>query len=117
MIGKFLDLDPVGLVFRHRYFPSTFLSPGALYGGAGLVEQRRLLKDFHLTADAALRPAIGSVGVAPAVRAEIGLGLDERPRIGDDVQDALIETFGGDRLYQKFGHAGVARIGHAPFLG
>ena len=82
----------------------------ALDRRAGFVEQRGLLQDFGLAAHAALGADIGVVGVAPAIRTEIGLGLDERTRIGDDVQDALIETFGRDRLGEKFGDAGVARI-------
>jgi len=60
---------------------------------------------------------IGVVGVAPAIRTEIGLGLDERTRIGDDVQDALVEAFGRDRLGEKFGDAGVARIRHTALFG
>src|ERR1700690_2085786 len=88
-----------------------------LDAGFGLVEQRGLLKDFHLAADAPLGPDIGAVGVAPAVGTEIGLGLDERARIGDDVQDALIQALGGNRLRKKFGHARIARYGDAPFLG
>src|SRR5712671_2080624 len=89
----------------------------ALNRGAGLVEQRWLLKDLHLAADAALGSDIGVARIAPAVRAEIGLGLDERARIGDDVQDALIKPLGRDRLCQEFGHAGVARHRDAPLLG
>ena len=89
----------------------------ALDGGSRLVEQRRLLHHFHLAADAALGADIGVGGIAAAVRAEIGLGLDERPRIGDDVEDALIEPLGRDRLGQEFGDAGVARHGDAALLG
>jgi len=73
VIGEGLDLD-VALVDRHDGFPGA--SP--LDAGAGLVEQRRLLQHFHLAADAAFGADIGIAGVAPAVRAEIGLGLDER---------------------------------------
>src|SRR5260370_29718131 len=95
------------------------VGPGylALDGGAGLVEQRWLLKDLYLAADAALGPDIGVARIAPAVRAEIGLGLDERARIGDDVQDTLIKPLGRDRLCQEFGHTGVARHRDAPLLG
>ena len=53
---------------------------------------------FHLAADATFGTDIGGAGVAPAVRAEIGLGLDERARVGDDVENALIECLGGNRL-------------------
>src|ERR1700732_3772510 len=67
-------------------------------GGPGLVEQRGLLKDFHLAADAALGADIGVAGVAPAVRSEIGLGPDERARIGDDVENALVKPLGRNRL-------------------
>ena len=83
---------------------------------ARLVEQRRLLHDFHLAADAALGADIGVVGVAPAVRAEIGLGLDEGARVGDDVEDALVEALGRDRLGQEFGDAGIARDRDAALL-
>jgi len=47
---------------------------------------------FHLAADAAFGADIGIAGIAPPVRAEIGLGLDERARIGDDVEDCLLYT-------------------------
>src|SRR5450756_688838 len=89
----------------------------ALDAGPRLVEQRGLLNDFDFAADTALRADIGIAGVAPAVRAEIGLGLDERTRIGDDVEDALIKSLGRDRLGEEFGHAGVARHRDAPLLG
>src|ERR1700760_4819882 len=77
----------------------------ALDRSTGLVEQGRLLQNLDFTADAALGADIGVGGVAPAIRPEIGLGLDERARIGDHVQDALIEALGRDRLGQEFGDA------------
>jgi hypothetical protein len=49
---------------------------------------------FHLAANPAFGADIGIGGVAPAVRAEIGLGLDEGAGIGDDVENALIEPLG-----------------------
>src|SRR6202171_4201103 len=94
----------------------SFGSP-PLNGGAGLVEQRGLLKNFDLAAEATLGADIGVAGIAPPVRAEIGLGLDEGARIGDDVEDALIKPLGRDRLCKEFGHAGVTRHRHAPLLG
>src|ERR1700736_6120854 len=72
-------------------------------GGPGLVEQRGLLKDFHLAADAALG-------------ADIGLGADERARIGDYVENALVKPLGRNRLGEEFGHTGVARDRHAAFF-
>src|SRR4051794_40562836 len=89
----------------------------ALDGGPSLVEQRRLLKHFYLAADAAFGANIGIAGIASAIRAEIGLGFDERARIGDDVENALIESLGRDRLGEEFGDAGIARHRHAPLLG
>src|SRR5665213_2168269 len=86
----------------------------ALNRGPRLVEQRGLLKDFGIAADAALGADIGVAGIAPAVRAEIGLGLDERARIGDHVEDALIQPLGRDRLGQEFGHAGVCLLYTSP---
>src|SRR5450432_398710 len=82
-----------------------------------LVEQRRLRKHFRFAADAALGADIGVGGVATAVGAEIGFGLDERAGIGDHVENALVEPLGRDRLGQKLGHAGVARHGDAALLG
>src|SRR6267154_1746992 len=88
-----------------------------LHSRSGLVEQRRLRKDFRFAADAALGADIGVGGIAPAVRAEIGFGLDERAGIGDHVENALIEPLGRDRLGQKLGHAGVARDRDAALFG
>src|SRR4051812_31513683 len=100
-------------IFLEGNLPRSDLALGS---GSRLVEQRWLLHYFHLAADAALGADIGVAGVAPAVRAEIGLGLDERPRIGDDVEDALVESLGRNRLGQEFSDAGVARDRHAPLF-
>src|SRR3954447_26588536 len=89
----------------------------ALDGGAGLVEQRGLLQHLVLFADAALGAHIGGGYVAAPVRAEIGLGLDERAGTGDHVEDALVEALGRDRLGQKFGDAGIAGHRDAGLLG
>src|ERR1700733_6030173 len=102
---------------RFSFAMMVSLAGLALEDGAGLVEQRGLREDFDLAADAALRADIGIAGVAPAVRTEIGLGLDEGPRIGDDVEDALIKALGRDRFRKEFGDAGVARHGDAALLG
>src|SRR5450631_60715 len=88
-----------------------------LHSRSSLVEQRRLRKDFRFAADAALGSDIGVDGVATAVGAEIGFGLDERSGIGDHVENALVEPLGRDRLGQKLGHAGVARDRDAALLG
>src|SRR5579872_2808445 len=87
-----------------------------LDAGSGLVEQRGLLKDFELAADAALRADIGRVGITSAVGTEIGLGLDEWPGVGDDVENSLVKPLGRDRLGEKFGDAGIPRHRHAPLL-
>src|ERR1700691_6398974 len=93
------------------------LGASALDRGPCLVEQRRLLKYFHLAADAAFGANIRIGGIAPAVRAEIGFGLDEGAGVGDDVENALIKPLGRNRLREKFGYAGVARHRDAPLLG
>lgn len=52
---------------------------------------------------------IGGVGVAAAIRSEIVLRLDEGPGIGHDIEDALIQSLGGDRFREEFCDAGTAR--------
>src|ERR1700754_4660830 len=84
--------------------------------GPGLVEQGGLLHHFHLAADAALGTDIGVAGITPPVGTEIGLGLDERAGIGDDVENALIERLGRDRLGEKLRYAGVPRYRYAALL-
>ena len=86
---------------------------------ADFFEHRRLPDHVGLVALAALGPDIVWIDVAAAVGAEIDLGLDERARIGDHVDDALmlIKAFCRDRLGEEFGDAGIARVGHALFLG
>ena len=54
----------------------------------GFVEQRVLADDVRLAALAPFRPDVIGHDIAPAVGAEIGLGLDERARVGDDIDDA-----------------------------
>src|ERR1700683_1718791 len=90
---------------RFSFAMMVSLAGLALEDGAGLVEQRGLREDFDLAADAALRADIGIAGVAPAVGTEIGLGLDERARIGDDVENALIEPLRRDRLLGEISSA------------
>ncbi|KTT77457.1 hypothetical protein SA6_12175, partial [Staphylococcus epidermidis] len=97
-----------GFVFRHG---------DILDGRARLIEQRRLLQHLDLAAAAALGADIGVGGVAAAVGPEIGLGLDERARVGDHVHDALVEPLGRDRLGQEFGDPGIARHRDAALLG
>ena len=67
----------------------------------------------RLAAFAALGTDVVGADVAAPVRTEIGLGLDERPRVRNDVENALIERLGRDRLGHEFGDAGVARRGDA----
>ena len=55
-------------------------------------EQGSLLDDIGLAAFAALGADVVRVDITAAVGTEIGLGLDERARIGDHVDDALIEA-------------------------
>src|SRR5882757_1473167 len=109
----------LALLFEHDLFgkPVPTFPDHALDCGPCLVEQRGLLHHFHLAADAALGADIGVGGVAAAVGSEIGLGLDEGPRAGDDIHDALVEPLGRDRLGQEFGDAGVARHSHAALFG
>ena len=73
-------------------------------GGADLLEQGSLLDDVGLAALAALGPDVVRIDVTAAVGTEIGLGLDERARIGDHVDDALIETLGRDAVSPGFGN-------------
>ena len=47
----------------------------------------------------------------------MGLGLDERARVGDEVEDALVERSCGNRLGEEFGDAGIARAHHAVLFG
>ena len=83
-------------LFEHDLFgkPVSTFPDHALDAGTRLIEQRRLLHHFHLAADAPLGPDIGGVGVAAAIGAEIGFGLDEGAGVGDHVEDALIEPLG-----------------------
>src|SRR5712671_7955510 len=98
--------------------PSAFVM-GALPASArhsDFVEQGLLLDDVGVAALAPFGPDIGQVGVAAPVRPEIGPRLDERPWAHDDIEDALIERLGGDRLRQELGHARVARRDYALLL-
>ena len=81
--------------------------------GADFFKQGSLLDDVGLAAFAALGADIIRIDVTAAIGTEIGLGLDERARIGDHVDDALIEALGRDRLGEEFGDAGIARRDHA----
>src|SRR6185312_16939882 len=84
--------------------------------GAYFFEQRGRADDVRLAALAPLGSGVVRVDVAAPVGAKIGLGLDEGPRIGDDVDDALVESLGRDRFGEKFSDAGIARLHHALFL-
>ena len=84
--------------------------------GADFFKQGSLFDDVGLAALAAFGADIVRVDVAAAVGTEIGLGLDERARIGDHVDDALIKALGRNRLGEEFGNAGIARRDHALFL-
>src|SRR6202043_3570139 len=59
-----------------------------------LFEQRLLAHPLGLAAFAPFRAHVVRVDVAAPIRPEIGAGLDERARIGDDVEDALVERLG-----------------------
>src|SRR5262245_21942654 len=72
--------------------------------GACLFEEGSLPDDVGLAALAPFWPDVIRVRVAPAIRAEIGLGLDERARVGDHVYNALIKRLCRDRLGEKLGH-------------
>jgi hypothetical protein len=65
---------------------------------------------------AAFRPGVARGHSAPPIRTEIAFRFDERTRIEHDVEDALIERFGRDRLGQKLGDAGIACRHDAPLL-
>src|SRR5262245_7035777 len=82
----------------------------------GLVEQRLLPDHVGLAALATLRADIIGVDVASPVRPEIGARADERTRVGDDIEDALIQRLGRDWLGQELGDAGVARRNYALLL-
>src|SRR5437868_10101443 len=81
-----------------------------------LLEQRLLFDHLGLAAFAPLRPRIVRIGIASPVGSEIAARADERARIGDHVEHALIESLSGNRLGEKFGHAGIARGDHALLL-
>jgi hypothetical protein len=85
--------------------------------GASFVQQRRGTDHICLAALAAFRSDIIRVDVAAAVGAEIILGPDEGPRIGDGVDHALVEALGRNRLSEKLGDAGVAGGGHPLLVG
>ena len=83
----------------------------------GFVEQRLLADHVGLAALAPFRADIVRRRIAPAIRAEIGLGLDVGAWVGDHVDDALVERLRRDGLRQKFGDAGVAGRGDPLLLG
>src|SRR5262245_13893499 len=87
------------------------------YRGLGLVEQPLLPDDIGLAALASLRAGIIGIYVAAPVRTEIGLCTDEGTRIGDDVENPLIQRLGRDRLGQELGDAAVARRDDTLLLG
>ena len=62
-----------------------------------IFDHGRLLSTIR-SAVAALRPEVVRVYVSAAVGAKIGFGLDERARVGEDIEDALIEGFWCERL-------------------
>jgi hypothetical protein len=78
---------------------------------SGLLEQRLLGDHVGFAAFSTLGPGIVGVDVAATIWPEIALGLDEWPRIGDDIENALIEGLGGDWLGQKLSDASVS-CGH-----
>src|SRR5262249_57689717 len=82
----------------------------------GLVEQRLLPDHVGLAALATLRADIIGVDVASPVRPEIGARADERTRVGDDIEDALIQRLGRDWLGQEIVDAGGAPPNYAPLL-
>src|SRR3979409_1453552 len=83
----------------------------------GLVDRCRLSGDNRSDGLAALGADIVRVDASAAVRTVIGTGFDERPRTGDDGEDALVERLGRDRLGHELGDAGVACFRHALFFG
>src|SRR5437868_4448961 len=84
--------------------------------GLRFFKQRLLFDHLGLAAFAPLRPRIIRIGIAPPVGPEIAARADERARVGDNIEHALIEALGGNRLGEKFGHAGIARCNHALLL-
>src|SRR6185437_16007811 len=89
----------------------------SLAWGSCFFQQRRLADHIGLAALAAPRAGVTRAGIAASVGAEIGFGLDEGARIGNDVDDALVKAFGRNGLGEKFGDAGVTRGHHALLLG
>src|SRR5262245_35822852 len=94
-------------------YPWPLMNPDPSGGDLGFVDQRGLLDRIGLAALGPLGSDIVRADVAAPVRTEIGRRLDERSRIGDDVEDALVERLGRDRLGHEFGDAGIARGGDA----
>src|SRR5690349_25164492 len=79
---------------------------------AGFFEERCLPDHIGLATLPAFRADVVRIRVATAVGTEICLGLDKRARVGDHVDDALVEAFGRNWLGEKLRDAGVTRRGH-----
>src|ERR1700722_849607 len=73
-------------------------APEASHQCLGFFQQRLLAQHFRFAALAPFGTDIVGVDVAPAIRPEESIGFYERPWIGDDVKDALVQRLGGDRL-------------------
>ena len=108
---------PCALVLLLPRFPrlKEWAYAGAFFNYAGAAASHLLVGDGEAAWLAPL--ALSAFTIAPPVRSEISLRLDERARIGNDVEDALIKPLGRDRFREEFGHAGVARHRNAPLLG
>src|SRR6266851_7343914 len=75
--------------------------------GSYLLQERLLVDDIR-SALASFRAGVVHGRIAPAIWTEIVFRFDEWTWIDHDIDNALIERFGRDRLCQELGDAGVA---------